>query len=84
MPAAAAVGLSVIVTCTLLVLGVQLEKLIVQLKIYTPGINPVTVVEGNNGSVIVGVLGPLTNVQLPVPMAGVFAANVAVVAKHKF
>jgi hypothetical protein len=83
-PATAVVGRSSIVMVTLFELGVQLLKLIVQVKTYTPGIKPVTVVLGAEGVVIVGVLGPLTKLQLPVPVVGVLPASVAVVAWQRF
>jgi len=70
------------VTITLLVLGVQFAKLIVQLNVYTPGINPVTEVVGEVGVVIVGVFGPLTNAHDPVPTSGVLPERVVLVARH--
>ena len=72
------------VIVTLLVLGKQLLKLMVHVKTYTPGIKPVTVVEGRAGSVIVGVLGPLSNVHAPVPINGVLPARVVEAAAHRF
>ena len=44
---------------------------------------PVTVELFTEGEVIVGVFGPETKVQSPVPFVGVFPAKVAVVTLHK-
>ena len=68
---------------TLLILGVQLAKLIVHLKVYTPGINPVIEVVGELGVMMVGVLGPLTNVHSPVPTTGVFPERFILFTAHK-
>ena len=57
---------------------------ILHLKIYVPEVNPVTDEELLAGVVIVGTFGPDTNVQLPVPVAGTLAANVAEFTLHKF
>ena len=43
----------------------------------------VTVVVGEDGLVMDGVLGPLTNVHNPVPTKGVFPARVTLEAEHK-
>ena len=50
---------------------------IVQLKVFTPTINPVTPEVGEVGVVTVAV--PVTTVQAPVPTVGAFPARVAVV-----
>jgi hypothetical protein len=47
-----------------------------------PVVSPVTVVEGDAGLVITGVLGPLITDQYPVPVVIVLAAIVAVVTPH--
>jgi hypothetical protein len=52
---------------------------IVHLKTYVPGINPVIVVLFKIGEVIVAVLGPEICDQFPIPMTGAVAAMVAVV-----
>jgi hypothetical protein len=53
--------------------------LIVHCKVYVPAVvNPVTVDVGDDGVVMVGVEGPLTNDQAPVPVVGEFPASVAV------
>ena len=49
---------------------------IVQVKVFTPVVNPVTPELGSSGSVTVAV--PAVTVQSPVPTSGVFAAKVAV------
>lgn len=48
---------------------------IVHINTFAPAPNPVTVVVGDPGVVIVPV--PLTNVQVPVPVVGAFPASVA-------
>jgi hypothetical protein len=52
---------------------------IVHLKMYCPSLSPVTVDVGLVGSVIVATVPPDNCVHLPVPVVGVFPANVAVV-----
>ncbi len=52
------------------------------LNVYMPVVSPVTVVTGDAGLVITGVLGPLIIDQYPVPAVIVFAAMVAVVTPH--
>ena len=71
------------VICTLSVEALQIPLVIVQAKTYTPGIIPVTVDVSLEGVVMVGVFGPLTNAQLPVPVAAVFPANVAELTLHR-
>ena len=61
------------------VLGVQVPLLIVQTKVLTPVVIPVTPEVGEAGVVTVPV--PAITVQAPVPIAGVFAASAAV-AEH--
>ena len=58
------------------VLGVQVPFVIVQVKVFTPVVKPVTPEFGSSGSVTEAV--PAVTVQVPVPITGVFAANVAV------
>ena len=48
-----------------------------------PGINPVTVVEAEEGVAIEGVPGPETKVHVPTPLTGVLAARETTVARHK-
>ena len=79
----AGVGLALTVTCTSDVLGVQLVRLIVHLKVYVPVINPVTAVVGEEGVVIEGVFGPLINDQSPVPVNGVLPDSVVEVARQR-
>ena len=62
----------------------QTPLLMVHLKIYTPGIIPVTVDEGFEDVVIAGEFGPLISDQVPLPITGVFPANVVEVTLHKF
>ena len=57
-------------------LGGQVPLLIVQVKVFTPVVNPVTPLVGLAGVVIVAV--PAVTVHNPVPTVGVFAAKVAV------
>ena len=57
-------------------LGVQVPLLIVQTKVFTPVVNPVTPLVGLVGVVTVAV--PAVTVQTPVPVVGVFAAKVDV------
>ena len=57
-------------------LGVQVPLLIVQVKVFTPVVIPVTPDDGLVGVVTVPV--PAVTVQSPVPIAGVLAARVAV------
>jgi hypothetical protein len=71
-----------IVIVTLLILGGHTPLVIVQLKTYTPGTRPVTVVFGEFGFVIVDPEGPLTYAHIPVPDIGAFPASVTVVAAH--
>ena len=56
------------------VLGVQVPLLIVQVKVFTPVVNPVTPDVGFVGVVTVAV--PAVTVHKPVPITGVFAAKV--------
>ena len=58
------------------VLGVQVPLLIVHTKVFTPVVKPVTPLVGLVGVVTVAV--PTVTVQSPVPIAGTFAARVAV------
>ena len=58
------------------VLGAQVPLLIVQMKVFTPVVNPVTPLVGELGVVTVAV--PAVTVHTPVPIIGVFAASVAV------
>ncbi len=58
------------------VLGVQVPLVIVQTKVFTPVVNPVTPLVGELGVVTTPV--PAVTVQVPVPTTGVFAASVAV------
>ena len=62
---------------TLDVLGVHGGFEIVQVNTFAPTPRPVTPDVGEDGVVIVPV--PLVNVQVPVPIVGVFPAKVAVV-----
>ena len=57
-------------------LGVQVPFVIVQVKVFTPVVNPVTPDVGLVGVVTVAV--PAVTVQTPVPIIGVFAAKVDV------
>ena len=57
-------------------LGVQVPFVIVQVKVFTPMLIPVTPEFGSVGKVTVPV--PAVTVQTPVPSTGVFAAKVAV------
>ena len=57
-------------------LGVQVPLVIVQVKVFTPVVNPVTPELGSIGFVTVPV--PAVTVHAPVPTVGVFAARVAV------
>ena len=57
-------------------LGVHVPLVIVQVKVFTPVLMPVTPLVGELGVVTVAV--PAVTVHAPVPIAGVFAANVAV------
>ena len=59
-------------------LGVHVPLLIVQVKVFTPVVNPVTPLVGLVGVVTIAV--PAVTVQSPVPIIGVFAAKVAVAA----
>ena len=54
----------------------QVPLLIVQVKVFTPVVNPVTPLVGLVGVVTVAV--PAVTVQSPVPNVGAFAAKVAV------
>ena len=58
------------------VLGVQVPFVIVQVKVFTPVVNPVTPDVGLVGVVTVAV--PAVTVHKPVPVAGVLAAKVDV------
>ena len=58
------------------VLGVQVPLLIIQVKVFTPVVNPVTPLVGLVGVVTVPV--PAVTVQSPVPIIGVLAAKVDV------
>ena len=60
-------------------LGVQVPLVIVQVKVFTPVVNPVTPLVGLEGVVTVAV--PAVTVHNPVPTVGVFAAKVAVAAQ---
>ena len=60
------------------VLGVHVPLLIVQTKVFTPVVNPVTPDVGEAGVVTVAV--PAVTVQSPVPVVGVLPASVAVAA----
>ena len=57
-------------------LGVQVPLLIVQVKVFTPVVNPLTPLVGLAGLVTVAV--PAVTVHNPVPTVGVFAAKVDV------
>ena len=61
------------------VLGVQVPLVIVQVKVFTPVVIPVTPLLGLLGVVTVPV--PAVTVQTPVPTVGVLAASVAVLAQ---
>ena len=65
---------TLMVTASLL--GVQVPLLIVQIKVFTPVVNPVTPDVGEPGVVTVAV--PAVTVQTPVPITGVLAAKVDV------
>ena len=69
-PAADGVGIGVTITCTRSSLGLHGPLVILHLKTYVPGINPLIVVDGEDGVTITGVLGPLTVVHVPFPIAG--------------
>ena len=58
------------------VLGVQVPFVIVHTNVFTPVVKPVTPDVGDVGVVTVAV--PAVTVHAPVPVVGVFAANVAV------
>ena len=58
------------------VLGVQVPLLMVHTKVFTPVVKPLTPLVGLVGVVTVAV--PAVTVQSPDPIAGVFAARVAV------
>ena len=73
----ASVTVRFVVIITSSVLGVQGALEIVHLKVFAPTPNPVSPEVGEEGVVIVP--EPAINVQVPVPTAGVFPANVAVV-----
>ena len=60
-------------------LGVQVPLVIVQVKVFTPVVNPVTPEFGSVGLVTVAV--PAVTVHAPLPTTGVFAAKVAVGAQ---
>ena len=60
------------------VLGVQVPFVIVQVKVFTPVVKPVTPLVGLVGLVTVAV--PAVTVQTPVPVVGVLPASVAVAA----
>ena len=74
-PALADVGGVLMVTCILSDVDGQTLLLMVQLKTYTPGVNPVTVVLFSPLLVIVAD-GPLTCAHCPVPTDGLFPASV--------
>ena len=57
-------------------LGVHVPLVIVQVKVFTPVVKPVTPLVGLVGVVTVAV--PAVTVHAPVPTTGVFAARVAV------
>ena len=61
------------------VLAAQVPLLIDHTKVFTPVANPVTPLVGEAGVVTTPV--PAVTVHAPVPVVGVFAANVAV-AEH--
>jgi hypothetical protein len=81
LPAMAVDGLSRTVICTSSVLGEQLLKLIVHLKVYMPTAKPVTVVFAWVGLVMVAA-GPPTCVHCPVPVPGTLLLRVAEVARQ--
>ena len=58
------------------VLGVHVPFVMFHTNVFTPVVNPVTPEFGSSGSVTVAV--PAVTVHVPVPITGVFAANVAV------
>ena len=60
-------------------LGVQVPFVMVQVKVFTPVVNPVTPELGSVGLVTVAV--PAVTVHAPLPTTGVFAAKVAVGAQ---
>ena len=77
VPATDVVGPPVLVIVTCVLDDAQGALLIVHSNTFAPTPNPVTVVFGFPGVVIVPL--PLTNVHTPVPTDGVFPANVALV-----
>lgn len=82
-PALEVVGAAVLVKATSLVLAVQGELLIVQRNTAVePAGTPVIPEVGEEGVVIAAV--PLTKLQLPVPIVGVFPANVKLPLLHWF
>jgi hypothetical protein len=82
VPAFDAVGVGELTIITSEVVGVHAPLDIVHLNVDEPPIvSPVTPVAGSEESVIVAV--PETTLHAPVPIAGVFAANVVVVVLHK-
>ena len=60
-------------------LGAQVPFVIVQVKVFTPVVNPVIPEFGSVGLVTVAV--PAVTVHAPVPTTGVLAASVAVLAQ---
>ena len=77
-PALAGVGIESRIIITSSVDGGQIPLLIVHLKVLDPTLSPVIPEVGEDGDVIVP--EPPIKLQLPLPTAGVFAANVVEVA----
>jgi hypothetical protein len=84
VPAFAVVGSAELTTVTVLVDAVQVPLEMLHWKTYVPVIIPVMVVEAEFGLVMVGELGPLIMLQVPVPVKGTFPAMAVEATLQRF
>ena len=83
-PAFAVVGIAELITITVLVEAVHVPLEMLHWRTYVPMIIPVVVVVAEFGLVMVGELGPLIILHVPVPVKGTFPAITVVATLQRF